>query len=80
MEQQLVLRPRVAIWMPAVHWHEHDWVAVNGDLERLQFAMSQIVRRCRNEPVNERVRILSIIHHRGAAESSTIQMLPESSG
>ena len=54
--------------MPGVDRHEHDWVAVNGNLERLQFAMSQIVRRCRNEPVNERVRILSIIHDRGAAE------------
>ena len=68
MEQQLVVRPRVAVRMPGVHWHEHERVAVDGDLERLQFAMSQIVRRCRNEPVNKRVRIPSIIHNRGAAD------------
>src|SRR6478735_7167782 len=53
--------------MPAVHWNEYDWVAVNGNLERLQFATSKIACMQRNEPVNERVRILSIIHDRRAA-------------
>ena len=51
-----------------VHRHEHYRVAVDRDLESLQFAMSQIVRRRRNEPVNERVWIPSIIHNRSAAD------------
>ena len=44
MEQQLVLRPRVAVWVLVVHRHEHDRVAADRDLERLQFTMRQIAR------------------------------------
>ena len=61
VHQQLVLRPRVAVGVLVVHWQEHDRVAVNRDLERLQFAMSQIVPIQRNETVDKRVRIFCII-------------------
>src|SRR5882757_431727 len=67
VEQQLVLRSCVAVWVLVVHWHEHDRVAVDRDLERLQFAMSQIALIQRNETINERVRILCIIRHCSAA-------------
>src|SRR5205823_8144877 len=49
VEQQLVLRARVAVWVLVVHWHEYDGVAVDGDLERLQFAVSQIAPIQRSE-------------------------------
>ncbi len=68
MEQQLILRSRVTVRILVVDRHEHDRVPVDGDLERLQFAMSQVVRRCGNEPVNERVWIPSTIQNRGAAD------------
>ena len=44
MEQELIVRPRVAIRVPGVHWHEHERVAVDRHLERLQFAVSEIGR------------------------------------
>ena len=37
--------------------NEHDRVAVDRDLERLQFAQREISRIVRNESVNERIRI-----------------------
>ena len=57
VEKPLVLREHVSCRVLHRERNEHDRVAVDGDLESLQFAMSQIVRRCRNESVNERIRI-----------------------
>jgi hypothetical protein len=41
--------------------YKHDRAAVDGDLKRLQFAMSQVVLRYRNEPVDKRVWIPSFV-------------------
>ena len=66
MQQELIVRQHVAVRMIRVHWHKDDRAAVDRDLERLQFALSQIDRTRGNEPVNERVRIPSEIHRRTA--------------
>ena len=68
MEQELVVRPCVTVWVLAVHRHEHERVAVYRHLERLQFSVSQVVWTQRNEAVDKRVRIPSVIHHCGAAD------------
>jgi hypothetical protein len=51
-----------------VHRHEHERGAVDGNLERLQFAISQVVWMHRNKAVNERVRIPSPVLYSGAAD------------
>ena len=61
VQKQLVLRACVAVRVLVIDRHEHDRIAIDGNLQRLQFAMGQIVLIQRNEPVNERVRILRII-------------------
>src|SRR5580765_5444337 len=86
VQKQLVVREHIACRVFHRERNEHDRVAVDRDLERLQFALSQIVRRCGNKTVNERIRISSKLpgnNARGTVlppTSSIIRTLPRSSG
>src|SRR5258708_24545408 len=57
VEKLLVLREHVSRRVLHREWNEHYRAAIDRDLECLQFALSQVVRRSRNESVNERIRI-----------------------